>query len=146
MLFLTQKKLDQRIADALQRAVEAQTAQFAAVQQAHDQTAEALRAEIAQLRADQRERETEISRDLVRRLTDERRLHEAEAQGLLASIEAVRQSIPTLPDSKPVEQSIRELGDTVQYLLDGPDPVTTVINNHLVVNDAPSWARRMGAR
>jgi regulator of protease activity HflC (stomatin/prohibitin superfamily) len=146
MLFLTQKKLDQRIADALQRAVEAQTAQFAAVQRAHDQTAEALRAEIAQLRADVAERETEIGADLVRRLTDERRLHEAGAQGLLASIDAVRRSIPALPDPQPVRQALRELDDTVQYILDGPVPVTTVINNHLMVNEAPGWARRMGAR
>jgi hypothetical protein len=143
MMFLTQKKLDQKIRDALVQAVSIQAADMSA-----------LRDEIAQLKADAAERANELERDLVRRLTDERKLHEAEAQGLLSAVESVRQSIPDIPPLPLPDprlrvhaQEIRELVDTVQYILDGPPPVTTtVINNYLTTPERVSWAKPMGAR
>jgi hypothetical protein len=144
MLFLTKKKLDARIAEAVRAVI---------VPPDRGPEIEALQAEIAQLRADAAERVAEAEDDFVRRLTEERNLQAAGVQGLLQAVESVRRSIPTVPGPDPRlvahAREMRELADTLQYILDGPDPVTTVINNYLTNPghvEPAGWARQMGAR
>ena len=140
MLFLTQKKLDQRIAEAVKAVM---------VTPDREPEIQALREQVAQLKADLHERVAGTEYDLVRRLTEQNEVHNAGVQGLMRQMEDVRVSIPAMPapDERIPAQAreIRELADTVQYLLDAPDTTPTVINNYPVTPEPQVWVRRMGA-
>jgi hypothetical protein len=146
MLGYIRRKLDQRIADAVTQAAEQQTDEI-----------QALRAEVRQLRTDAAGREAEQERALVRRLTEERRVHDAGVQGLLQAVAGVRSSIPTLPELRPDprldlhSEEIREIVDTVQYLLDAPIPEPIVIKapapkvGQVLPHYPHGWVRPLGA-
>lgn len=141
-MFITQKKLQARIDEAI--------AKIPAVS-VPDHSAEivALRDEVATLRADYASRADALERDFAARLSYEREKRDEMESRLWAMLGEVRQEILALPSPDPrlqgQAQEIREIADTVQYILEAPSQtVTTVV--HAPASPAIPWAKQMGAR
>lgn len=116
----------------------------------------------ATIRADLVALDTDIRAKVTKYLGEERKRAEQESRTLGAlvadkvSVEAVhtvevslrnyvdemsqRLASQTSTSAKHA-QEMREIVDTLQYVLDGPDPVQNIINNYLT---APGWARQIG--
>lgn len=129
MIFLTRKKLEAKVAEAVEQANRDLQAEL-----------DDLRDLVTQIVADRAERETEVMHGVEQRLAEERALNEAGVQGLLAAVQAIP------PPPKPIEipdyshqillvtdqvesirQGVREVEDTVNYLLEAPTTVQTVV-------------------
>jgi chromosome segregation ATPase len=135
-MFLTRKRANREIQEAV-----AQVGPHLAVLQ---HSVEALQGEVARLRADQAERETEIARDLDARLKAERALQDAGVQGLMQAVQEIAdrpQLVPVdVPDLSPrIEDLSRqvwaltrdagEVQDMVTYLFEAPTSTVTVYQN-----------------
>jgi hypothetical protein len=144
MLFLTQKKLQQKVDEAV-------AAQAGEIQ--------ALRDVVETMRADQAEREAEFELQLVRRLTEERDLQNAGVQGLLEAVWAVRDRpepvFPEIPDLAPQIAEATRLAsqalDVATYALESPlpDPIVLPAPTPRVGQIVPGfphgWVRPLGA-
>ena len=144
-MFLTAKKVQTQIADAVADERRAQEGYLARIEDEHGKALAALREEMARLRADHAERETEMEREVEQRILAERQYHHAAVTGLMASVAKVQDHVKTLAREDDVKswvdrlhtvvagvagkqmQEARETTDVVQYLLDAPVPVKETV-------------------
>ena len=132
-MFLTQKKVQQKIDQAVEAAVKAQAEELDRVRVWHWQEIEALKEQVEILRADAREREHALTREYDQKIREA--VQAIEIPQAVSSVQTVEVKVvepdPRVDALVPLTASahkwIRELDDTVGYLLEAPASVVTVI-------------------